>query len=224
MLQFYYNPVSPMSRRVWRGLLEKKIPFEPILMELNGDHLQPDYLEINPFHHVPVIIDDGLRVLESIAILEYLETKYPTPSLLPKDVRALATVRMVQMVSTNELLAKVISLIFESEDSPQFAQAKQHIETVFGFLANTLKDNSYFGGEQLSLADIVVGTDISLLPKLGVNFDNYPTLNKWFERLMQRPAWKETELSHEDIEEFKRRVRILAKMRKRELSRTSKTN
>ncbi|MEO0970244.1 MAG: glutathione S-transferase family protein, partial [Cyanobacteria bacterium J06639_18] len=67
MLKFYYNPLSPMSRRVWRGLLEKEIPFEPILIELNGDHLQADYLAINPFHHVPVIIDDGLRILESIA-------------------------------------------------------------------------------------------------------------------------------------------------------------
>lgn len=212
MLKFYYNPRSPMARRVWRGLLEKEIPFEPILMKLNGDHLQPDYLEMNPFHHVPVIVDDGFRMVESIAILEYLEIKYPTPALLPKDVRALATVRMVQMVSTNELLSKVISLIFESEDSPLFIQAKQHIETVFGFLANTLKDNSYFGGEQLSLADIVVGTDVSLLPKLGLDFCNYPTLNDWFERLMQRRVWKETELSDEDFEKFKR---VLVTMRRR---------
>ena len=98
MLQFYYNPRSPMARRVWRGLLEKDIPFEPILMKLNGDQFQPDYLQIHPFHHVPAIVDDGFRMIESIAILEYLETKYPTPTLLPKGTQALATVKMVQMV------------------------------------------------------------------------------------------------------------------------------
>ncbi|KST65289.1 glutathione S-transferase family protein [Mastigocoleus testarum] len=224
MLKFYYNPLSPMSRRVWRGLLEKEIPFEPILVELNGDHLQPDYLAINPFHHVPVIIDDGLRILESIAILEYLELKYPTPALLPTNIQEIATVRMVQMVSTNELLAKVVSLIFEAEDSPQFIQAREHIDKVLGFLVNTLQNKPYFGGEQLSLADIVLGTDVSLLPKLGVDFCNYPTLNRWFERLMERPIWEQTKLSDRDFQEFKRRVRILAKMRKRELSRTGKTN
>ncbi|WP_300637488.1 hypothetical protein [Mastigocoleus sp. MO_188.B34] len=41
---------------------------------------------------------------------------------------------------------------------------------------------------------------------------------------MQRPVWGKTKLSDQDFQEFKRRVRILAKMRKRELSRTGKAN
>nr|WP_273039480.1 glutathione S-transferase family protein [Iningainema tapete] len=215
-MKFYYNPRSPMARRVWRTLLEKEIPFEPILMSLDGDQLQPEFLAINPFHHVPVIVDDGFRLLESLAILDYLETKYPTPALLPKETQALATVRMVQMVSTNELLPKVIALLFESEDSPQYFQAKQHVDEVLKFFTATLGNNSYFGGEHLSLADIVAGTDVSLLPKLGVNFNSYPKLNDWFERLMQRDVWRKTELSAEEFEQFKR---VLIKLRKRKLNR-----
>jgi glutathione S-transferase len=212
MLKFYYNTRSPMARRVWRGLLEKNIPFEPILMKLNGDQLQPEYLEMNPFHHVPVIIDGDFRLIESLAILDYLEAKYPTPALLPKDVQALATVRMVQMVSSNELLPKVISLIFESENSPKFLEAKQHLDTVLNFLASTLGNNFYFGGEQLTLADIVVGTDLSLLPKLGVSFSNYHKLHEWFERLMQRDVWRKTELSAEEFEQFRR---VLIRLRRK---------
>ncbi len=207
-----------MARRVWRTLLEKEIAFEPILMKLDGDQLQPDYLELNPFHHIPVIVDDNFRVLESLAILDYLETKYPQPKLLPQNPKALATVRMVQMVSTNELLPKMVSLLFEKEDSPKFIQAKQHLDTVFKFLMTTLGNNSFFGGEQLTLADIVVGTDISLFPKLGMNLDNYPNLNDWFERLMQRPAWQKTELSQEEFEQFKR---VLVKLRQREMARAN---
>jgi glutathione S-transferase len=218
MIKFYYNPRSPMARRVWRTLLEKEIAFEPILMKLDGDQLQPDYLELNPFHHIPVIVDDNFRVLESLAILDYLETKYPQPRLLPKSAEALATVRMVQMVSTNELLPKMVSLIFETEDSPKFIQAKQHIDTVFKFLMTILGNNSFFGGEQLTLADIVVGTDISLFTKLGMNFGNYPNLNDWFERLMQRPAWQKTELSQAEFEQFKR---VLVKLRRREMARAN---
>ncbi|MER3495025.1 MAG: glutathione S-transferase family protein [Mastigocladus sp. ERB_26_2] len=218
MLKFYYNPRSPMARRVWRTLLEKEIDFEPILMKLDGDQLQPEYLELNPFHHIPVIVDDNFRVLESLAILDYLEAKYPQPALLPKEPEALATVKMVQMVSTNELLPKMITLMFENEDSPKFIQTKQHLNTVLKFLMITLGNNSFFGGEQLTLADIVVGTDISLLPKLGMNFSNYPNLNDWFERLRQRPAWQKTELSQEEFEQFRR---VLLKLRKRELSRVT---
>lgn len=213
MLKFYYNPRSPMARRVWRGLLEKDIEFEPILIKLNGDQFQPEYLEINPFHHVPVIIDDGFRMIESIAILEYLETKYPTPRLLPKETQALATVRMVQMVSTNELVPKLLPLIFENQDSPKFIKAKQQVESCLEFFAGNLKDNSYFGGDNLSLADIVAGTDISFLPKLGIDLSNYPNLENWFERLMQRPSWQKTELSQEEFQKFRR---ILIKMRQRQ--------
>ncbi|MEA5596425.1 glutathione S-transferase family protein [Rivularia sp. UHCC 0363] len=214
MLQFYYNPRSPMARRVWRGLLEKDIPFEPVLMNLNGDQFQPDYLEINPFHHVPVIVDDGFRMVESIAILEYLETKYPHPPLLPKETQALATVRMVQMVSTNELVPKVLPLILENQNSPSFLEAKQQVEKILEFFADNLKNNSYFGGDNLSLADIIAGTDISFLPYLGINFSSYPNLNNWFQRLTQRPSWQKTELSAEEFEQFRR---VLMIMRKRKI-------
>ena len=204
MLKFYYNSRSPMARRVWRGLLEKDIPFEGIVMNLNGDQFQTDYLQIHPFHHVPAIVDDGFRMIESIAILEYLETKYPTPSLLPKDTQTLATVRMVQMVSTNELVPKIIPLLLENQDSPKFIEAKQHVEKVLEFFADNLKDNDYFGGENLSLADIIVGTDISFLPHLGIDFGKHSNLNNWFERLMQRESWKTTEMTPEEYQQFKR--------------------
>ncbi|MEM7712319.1 MAG: glutathione S-transferase family protein [Cyanobacteria bacterium P01_A01_bin.68] len=204
MLKFYYNSRSPMARRVWRGLLEKDIPFEGIVMNLNGDQFQPDYLQIHPFHHVPAIVDDGFRMIESIAILEYLETKYPTPPLLPKDTQALATVRMVQMVSTNELMPKTIPLILNNQDSPKFIEAKHHVEKVLEFFADNLKDNDYFGGENLSLADIIVGKDISFLPHLGIDFGKHSNLNNWFERLMQRESWKTTEMTPEEYQQFKR--------------------
>jgi glutathione S-transferase len=101
MIEFYYNPLSPITRRVWIALLEKQLEFEPRLVNLNGDQFEPDYLALNPFHHVPVIVDGNFRVLESIAILDYLEAKYPNPSLSPTDAETLAKVRMVQMVATN---------------------------------------------------------------------------------------------------------------------------
>lgn len=218
MLKFYYNPLSPNVRRVWLTLLEKGIDFEPILVKLDGDQLQPDFLTINPFHHIPVVVDDGLRVVESLAILDYLEKKYPTPAMLPTEPQDLATVRMVQMVTANELFPKVISLIVESEDSPQVVQAQQHIDKVLKFFTTALGDRTFFGSEQLTLADIVAGAVVPLLPRLGVNLHDYLKLQEWSERLMQRPAWQKTELSVEDFEQFKRRVKVLVKLHRRKLN------
>lgn len=154
MLKFYYNPLSPNARRVWLTLLEKEISFESILVNLDGDQLQPDFLTINPFHHIPVVVDDGFRVVESLAILDYLENKFPTPAMLPTEPQNLATVRMVQMVTANELFPQVISLIYDSEDSPQFLQAKQHIDLVLKFFTVALGVSTFFGSEQLTLATI----------------------------------------------------------------------
>ncbi|MBD6618057.1 glutathione S-transferase family protein [Komarekiella sp. 'clone 1'] len=218
MLKFYYNPLSPNARRVWITLLEKEIPFEAILLNLDGDQLQPDFLTVNPFHHIPVVVDDGFQIVESLAIMDYLESKYPTPAMLPTEPQALATVRMVQMVTANELFPQVISLIYENEDSPQFAQAKQNIDKVLQFFTQVLGDRSFFGSQQLTLADIVAGIAIHSLPPLGFHLSNYSKLNQWSERLMQRPVWQKTKLSAEDFEAFKRRVRILVKLRRREMN------
>lgn len=221
MLKFYYNHRSPMSRRVWRTLLEKSIQFEPVVLSLHGDQFHPEFLQISPFNHIPVIIDNGFRVIESLAILDYLEAKYPTPALLPKEAENLAKVRMVQMVTTHELLPKTISLIFESEESSKVKQAHEHIDKVLNFLSECLGNNSYLAGEQLSLADIVAGTDLYLLPKLGINFNNYPQLQDWFECMMQRESWQKTELSDQDYEKFKR---VLIKLRRRKLEQKNKAN
>lgn len=209
-----------MARRVWRGLLEKQIEFEPIVVNLNGDQMAPEYLELNPFHHVPVIVDDGFRVIESLAILDYLEAKYPAPALIPNEPQQRATVKMVQLVSSNELLPKAISFIFKEPDSPIYIQAKQHIHTVFQFFTTTLGENLYFGGDTLSLADIVAGTDISLLAKSGFNLSEYPKLNNWYERLTQREAWIHTELSTEEFEQFKRVFLIIQIRKIRQASKT----
>jgi glutathione S-transferase len=222
MLKFFYNPLSPNVRRVWLTLLEKGITFETVLVKLDGDQLQPEFLEINPFHHIPVVVDDGFRIIESLAILDYLEAKYPIPTLLPTAPEELARVRIVQMVTANELFPLVIRLVYESEDSIQFAQAKQEIDKILQFFTELLGNSSYFGSEQLTLGDIVAGAAVPLLPKLGINLSNYyPKIDKWCERLMQRPAWRKTELSAEDFEQFKRRVQVLVRLRRRELSRVN---
>lgn len=81
MLKLYHVPISLNSRRVWIALLEKKLQFELVELKLDGDQFHPDFIALNPFHHIPVLVDDGFRIIESLAILDYLEAKYPTPAM-----------------------------------------------------------------------------------------------------------------------------------------------
>lgn len=208
MRRLYHAPISPNSRRVWITLVEKGLEFELVEIKLDGEQFKPDFLAMNPFHHIPVLTDDDLNIVESLAILDYLEAKYPTPALLPKDAKELAIVRMVQLVTVNELLPAMNPLMLQMLDLPggdpeKIEQAKQKIATVLKFFENLLDERPYFANENLTLAEVVAGTVVPWLPKGGVSLGDYPKLRDWCDRLMARPAWQATEATPEMLESFK---------------------
>ncbi len=212
MLKLYHSPTSPNSRRVWITLLEKELPFELVSLNLNGDQFQPEFLELNPFHHVPVLVDDGKSVVESLAILDYLEAKYPTPALMPTDAKAIAIVRMVEMVTVNELMPAIAPLLPIFLDLPvgepeKIEHAKQKTSIVLKFLESLLDERPYFGGEHLTLAEVFAGTVITQLHSLSISLGNYPKLSAWSERLMERAAWQKTQPSPEAWEATKMRIK-----------------
>lgn len=208
MLTLYYARPSLYSRPVWLALLEKGLPFELVAVKMDGEQFEPEFMTLNPFSHIPVLVDDEFCVIESSAILDYLETKYPTPALLPSEPQSLATVRMVQMVALNELLPAVFGLIVHDKEELEYAKYRaSNVLTYF----ESLLQQSYFSGEQLTLADIVAGTLVPDLPKLGLSLASYPRVNQWAERLKQREAWQQIQLSAEELERFRRNLRVLAK-------------
>lgn len=210
MLQFYFHPFSPLARRVWIALLEKKIDFEPIQVNLkDGEQFKPEFLALNPFHHVPVIVDDGLRVIESLAILDYLESKYPQPALLPTDSATLARVRMAQMVTCTELSSQVVPLIMEDKSSPKIAQARRKIQRVLSFFTELLGENSYFGGDRFTLGDLVAGNTVVLINKLGFDLTSEPSINAWCDRLMQREVWQKAQPNDKQLAIFVQTVKTL---------------
>jgi len=220
MLTFYYHPLSPIARRVWIALLEKEIPFQPVVVNLNGEQLKPDFLALNPFHHVPVLVDGDFRVIESLAILDYLEAKYPTPSLLPQTPEAIARMRMVQMVTTNELTPKLPALTLASESPDPDEETMQHIVRVFDFLTGELGDADYFGGETLSLADVTAGALFPLLCRLGVSLKGHRAIAAWYNRITTRQAWVETEPDDDAFNTWKRWILLRIKRRQRQIART----
>jgi glutathione S-transferase len=199
MLKFYYNPISVNARRVWVALLEKQIPFEPILVNLDGDQFHDDFTVINPLQRIPAIVDNGLRVVESLAILDYLEAKYPTPSLMPSEPEAIAIVRMVETIAVVELQPATMPLtriLVGLEVDPQRLEAaQQRVTIVLQFLEELLNGRTYFANEEFTLAEVVAGTLVPSLP-----LEHYPHLKAWAERLSQRESWQQTVAHLEAIE------------------------
>ncbi|NJK28850.1 MAG: glutathione S-transferase family protein [Acaryochloridaceae cyanobacterium CSU_3_4] len=217
MLKLYYARPSAYARPVWLALLEKQLPFELVPVDLGGGQFAPEFLSLNPFSHVPVLVDGDFRVIESLAILDYLEARYPSPSLLPTHAMTLAKVRMVQLVTFNELLPAIFKLLIQDENSneeqsAELAYAQLRAGNTLSFLENLLTDSPYFAGEQLTLAEIVAGTLVYRMPDLGIPLTDYPRLKRWSGGLLARPTWQQIELSAEEWNIFKRGVRVIPKI------------
>jgi glutathione S-transferase len=219
MLTLYYSPLSPNARRVWVFLLEKHLDFQLKPLTLKGDQRQSEFINLNPFQQIPVLVEDGFRVVESLAILDYLEARYPHPCFLPTDPQRLAIVRMVEQLTDQKLLYTLGSLI----STPPTAEVHQRSLTIvtrtLTFWEQLLGTDPYFGGTSLSLGDIVAGTTLPLFVRLGIDLSPYPALHQWHDRLQQRSAWQQTELNEAAWRDFKRRISVLMLMSKRRTER-----
>jgi len=208
MLKLYYSRFSINARRVWVTLLEKNLEFEPILLKLDGDQFQPDFLKLNPFHHIPVLVDDDFSIFESLAILDYLEAKYPESTLMPTGAKDIAKLRTIELVTVNELPSPSIVLMKDMLDieveKQKIEQAKQTMATALQYFEDNLDDNYLcFIKEQITYADIVAGTAVDAIPTLGISLEPYPKVTKWLNNLQQRNSWQQTALTTEDLERAK---------------------
>jgi glutathione S-transferase len=204
MLKFYYAPISANSRRIWITLLEKQIPFEPIIVDLDGEQFQSEFTAINPLQRVPAIVDNELRIFESLAILDYLAAKYPIPELMPKALDELAIARMISMVSVTELQPAAITLTKQllglPVDPTSVEKARQRAISILQFFEETIGDRPYFTGNTLTFADIVAGTLVPSASMFGISLDPYPGLNAWIDRLSQRESFRQTAPTPEQVQ------------------------
>ena len=101
-LYTYFRSSAAFRVRIALGL--KGIAWEPVYVNLpQGEHRADAYAAINPQALVPVLEDRGLRVAQSLAILEYLEETHPEPPLLPADPAGRARVRSLALLVACEI-------------------------------------------------------------------------------------------------------------------------
>lgn len=84
MIELYHADMSTCAQKVRLALAEKGLEWTGHLLNLRAsDQHRPDYLTLNPNGVVPTLIDDGMPVIESTVICEYLDDAYPDPPLRP---------------------------------------------------------------------------------------------------------------------------------------------
>jgi len=97
MLKLYDYPDCPFCQKVRVVLAEKDLEYEKIFVDLRRQEQKtPEFLRLNPYGKVPVLVDEDEVIYDSTIINEYLEDEYPLPHLLPEDSQARARGRLLE--------------------------------------------------------------------------------------------------------------------------------
>ncbi len=201
----YTIPGSPFARSVLATLEEKGASYR-LAPVPQGTLKSPEHLARHPFGRVPVLQHGDFWLYETQAILRYLDRVLPRLPLTPADPRRAA--RMDQAMNINDwylfhgvgnviIFYRIIApkLMGVAPNEAAIAEAMPKARTVFAELSRLLGGESFFAGEALSLADLLLAPAVSFFTmtpewtELGVPNAN---LVRWIERMEARPSMQAT--------------------------------
>ena len=193
MLTVFDDVFSPYARKVRIALYEKAVPFERV-RALHGDCNRTDFVDVNPRAEVPAILDGDVALYDSTVICEYLEDRYPKPSLYPSDPALRAKCRLIEDLADTQLDAAMyaVTLIeFGRREShpPMRDAAHRDVQRLYDELERLLGDSDFFC-RTYSIADIAVAPHVAAAGFLGfgLDADRHPHLLGWLGRVQERPA------------------------------------
>lgn len=188
---------SPYARKVRITLAEKGIPFE-LLTEVpwDSDTSTPLY---NPLEKLPVLLcDDGTSVYESRFILEWIESKHPTPRLTPVDLDGRLDVKRFEVLADGVCDAAVL-LFWERAREPEKRSAewaaRQQRKIAGGLreISRLLGNGGYCVGDSFTLADVAVGSLLRWLEIRAADIawrQEYSNLAALSDRLEERASFR----------------------------------
>jgi len=199
----YVGPLSLFSRKVEIALREKGLPYQReyvAFTQAKGySPKHPAVVAANPLQKVPVLVEGDLTVFDSTVIMEYLEDAYPTPPLYPREPKARAECRLVELEADEILFLPVRNLLFRTEpplaDAARQAarvedgrKADAEIDRQFAGLDARLDGRDYFCGT-FSAADIGMFMTVLFTQRLkGPRVSAHPGLAAWYARMLNRPS------------------------------------
>lgn len=181
--------MSSASYRVRIALALKNLPYTSISKNLRaGEHRLSEFLRINVQGFVPALgLDDGAVLIQSVAIIEYLDEIYPTPRLLPAEPLARARVRALAQVITSDIhplnnlrvlkyLEDKLALNREARD----LWYRHWVEAGFDALERWLVRDGAAGrfchGDAPTLADICLVPQVFNARRFAVDMNPYPRI------------------------------------------------
>jgi glutathione S-transferase len=200
MLTFYWSPRSSATRIYW-AVEELGLPIEKVKVDIQaGDQRKPEYLALNPNGKVPLIVDDGVPIFESMAILIHLGQRYgQDKGLWPATGskahgQALAWTVWVAATLSPVMFRHIMNtqerFPAEARNAKQGENAKVEVEKLIGIVEVELGKQPFMLGEAFTYVDLAVSSALGFWRMSGHDFSAHPHIAKWIDVCQSRPAFK----------------------------------
>ncbi|BAY39698.1 glutathione S-transferase domain protein [Nostoc sp. NIES-2111] len=193
MIKLYGHELSGNSYKAKLMLSVLGLNYEWVKVDLMaGAHKQPDFLALNPFGQVPVLVDGDIVLADAQAILVYLARQYGGESWLPLEAEAMS--RVVRWLSTTA---------GEVRQGPEFARlyhlfkatsinlerSQQKSEFILTQLNNHLANQEWLELGRPTIADVAVFPYIALAGDGKIDLTPYPNVLTWINRVKNLPGF-----------------------------------
>jgi glutathione S-transferase len=215
-ITLYWGSGSPFSWRVMLALEHKGLQYDPQLLHFDKqEHQSPLMLKMNPRGRVPVLKDGDYVCFESVAILYYLDKKYPDPPIFgasPEESGVIMRVICEFQSYAEPYLQKITNAVFTGhtgDDVDELTDAMHIVGREARTIEGRLSKEEWIVGTHYTALDMVIFPWIQLLRRaldkpaaadLGARFlpmeTHYPALARWIHRIEALPGYARTYPPH----------------------------
>ncbi|MBJ9984673.1 maleylacetoacetate isomerase [Acinetobacter sp. S40] len=193
---------SGTSHRTRITLNLKGVAYEAVYISLaKNEHHQADFKALNPQGFVPVLATTSETLLQSPAIIEWLEEQYPEPALLPTDVVGRERVRAIAALIgcdihplNNKRVLEHLRQNFELNDAQINAWCAKWIQDGFQALEQILSEDltreKFCYGNQATIADAYLVPQVVSAQRFNVDLSAYPNINEIYQHCMTLEAFQ----------------------------------
>jgi glutathione S-transferase len=202
MWQLYQFPLCPFSRKVRLLLGEKGVGCE--LVRENPWEQRDEFLDMNPAGQVPVMTDPtrGIRLMDSMAICEYLEETVDKNAMINGTAVNRAEIRRLIAWFDTQFYADIVAPLLhermekrlvtkEPPDSKKLRDAMKAAVRHLDYTDYLLDHHNWIAGSTMSLADLAAAAQISVADYLGgIDWKNHEQTAKWYRGFKSRPSFR----------------------------------
>lgn len=190
---------SSASYRARIALNYKQLDYNYIpvhLIKEGGEQHKQSYRQLNPNGLVPTLVDGSVILHQSLAIMEYLDEKYPEPSLLPGNAQKRGAIRALSLDIASELQPLINLRVQQylvrelgADDNAKQAWLQHWFRQSFTAFERNLEEvaGKYCVGDEFSMADICLVPQVYSAERFGISLDAYPLLRKIYARVVELP-------------------------------------